>query len=125
MQKHQMHFRHEKETDQLVRLQVILMLALSNLACTRSQLCLLQEQKLSSLEKKFLFDQAKLPKKQRSAASTRKRELRKSLHKSERAQKLEEFDTLERTRMSAEEKVSIDQRFAMKSQLTPASPGFN
>eukprot|EP00035_Acanthoeca_spectabilis_P034487 m.29399 g.29399 ORF g.29399 m.29399 type:complete len:842 (-) comp6682_c0_seq1:165-2690(-) len=84
MQKHQMHFRHEKETDQLVRL---------------------QEQKLSSLEKKFLFDQAKLPKKQRSAASTRKRELRKSLHKSERAQKLEEFDTLERTRMSAEEKV--------------------
>eukprot|EP00037_Helgoeca_nana_P008021 m.71860 g.71860 ORF g.71860 m.71860 type:complete len:854 (-) comp18673_c0_seq1:219-2780(-) len=84
MQKHQMHFRHEKESDQLLRL---------------------QEQKLSSLEKKFLLDQEKLPKRQRSSASTRKRELRKSLNRADRAQKLQEFDTLERTRMSAEETV--------------------
>mmetsp|Transcript_20452 Transcript_20452/g.53218 ORF Transcript_20452/g.53218 Transcript_20452/m.53218 type:complete len:855 (-) Transcript_20452:1536-4100(-) len=84
MQKHQMHFRHEKEADQLLRL---------------------QEQKLSALEKKFMMDQAKLPKRQRVAASGRRRELRKSVTRAERATKLEEFDSLERTRWSAEEKV--------------------
>jgi hypothetical protein len=80
----QMHFRHEKETEQLKQLQA---------------------DKLNSLERKFATDRAALPKRQKSAASTRKKELKRSTSKIERAQKLEEFETLEKTRMTAEETV--------------------
>eukprot|EP00041_Stephanoeca_diplocostata_P025032 m.647185 g.647185 ORF g.647185 m.647185 type:complete len:868 (+) comp22655_c0_seq1:158-2761(+) len=84
MQKHQMHFRHEKEAEQLKQL---------------------QERKLINLENKYTVEQKLLPRKQKSAHSTRKKELKKSLPRAERKERLSDFVTRESTRMRAENEV--------------------
>eukprot|EP00039_Didymoeca_costata_P032644 m.38698 g.38698 ORF g.38698 m.38698 type:complete len:809 (-) comp9463_c0_seq1:1473-3899(-) len=85
MQKHQMHYRHEKEADQLKRM---------------------QEKKIFNLEKKYEEDRKLLPKKQRSATTTKRKELKRACStKIEQKEKLKEFETAEERRLKAEQKV--------------------
>lgn len=81
MQKHQMHYRHEKECDQLNKIQA---------------------KKVAGTAKKFSTDQKTLPRKQKVAASEKKKELKKRLTKDERPAKLSEFQTDEARRIKAE-----------------------
>eukprot|EP00730_Choanoeca_flexa_P017776 TRINITY_DN8595_c0_g1_i1.p1 TRINITY_DN8595_c0_g1~~TRINITY_DN8595_c0_g1_i1.p1 ORF type:complete len:845 (+),score=261.70 TRINITY_DN8595_c0_g1_i1:221-2755(+) len=77
MQKHQMHYRHEKETEQLAAFHV---------------------QKLTDLDKKFNNDLKLLPKKHRSDAAARRKNLKRQLTKEKgmaQAEKLAEFDDQE------------------------------
>jgi len=84
MQKYQMHFRHEKELDQLKRL---------------------QEKKLADLQKKFDTDTRLLPKKQRTAMTIKRKELKKSIASSDKPTqkaKMKEFEADEGRRTKAE-----------------------
>jgi serine/threonine protein kinase len=83
MQKHQMHYRHEKESDQLRRL---------------------QEKKIANLKAKLSEDEKSLPKKQRVATKKGKSAIERTASKSEKATKLKEFEEQELHRMGGEQK---------------------
>eukprot|EP00040_Diaphanoeca_grandis_P029413 m.172303 g.172303 ORF g.172303 m.172303 type:complete len:815 (+) comp31679_c0_seq2:141-2585(+) len=81
MQKHQMHYRHEKECDQLRKI---------------------QDKKISTLEKKFVHDQKTLPRKQKQATKKKKADLQKSLSKEEKTEKISQLEVDETRRTQAE-----------------------
>ena len=84
MQQYQMHYRHEQELDQLRRL---------------------QEKKLADLQKKFDSDKRLLPKKQRTATTVKRKELKKSIASSDKTTqkaKMKEFESDETRRTKAE-----------------------
>eukprot|EP00054_Salpingoeca_dolichothecata_P008757 m.49619 g.49619 ORF g.49619 m.49619 type:complete len:878 (-) comp17939_c0_seq2:243-2876(-) len=81
MSRHQMHYRHEKESEQLTRF---------------------QEKKVSELQKKQQQELRLLPKKQRISTNQRRRELKKSISKSDLKTKLAEFENLEQRKAKAE-----------------------
>eukprot|EP00045_Choanoeca_perplexa_P018431 m.291518 g.291518 ORF g.291518 m.291518 type:complete len:837 (-) comp17818_c0_seq2:5793-8303(-) len=77
MQKHQMHYRHEKETQQLAAFHI---------------------QKLADLDKKFASDLRLLPKKHRTDVAARRKNLKRQLTKEKglaTAERLAEFDDQE------------------------------
>lgn len=85
MQKHQMHYRHEKEADQLKKM---------------------QDKKIESLEKKIEEDRKVLPKKQRTATTHKRKELKKQYStKTQQKEKLKEFESAETVRLKAEARV--------------------
>lgn len=83
MQKHQMHYRHEKESDQLRRL---------------------QEKKVANLQAKYTQDEKLLPKKQRKATTKGRSDVAKAASKADKTTKLAEFEEAEKRRMAGEQK---------------------
>lgn len=99
MQKYQMHYRHEKELDQLKRL---------------------QEKKLHNLQKKFESDKKLLPKKQRGATLIKRKEFKKEIVSDDKAAqktKLKGFEADEQRRTTAEAKQMEDNFRAALDQL--------
>ena len=83
MQKHQMHYRHEKESEQLRRL---------------------QEKKVANLQAKYSNDEKLLPKKQRKATTKGRSDVAKAASKADKKAKLEVFEEGEKRRMAGEQK---------------------
>eukprot|EP00051_Salpingoeca_urceolata_P005131 m.70592 g.70592 ORF g.70592 m.70592 type:complete len:855 (-) comp14077_c0_seq3:55-2619(-) len=81
MQKHQMHYRHENEGDQLRKF---------------------QEKKLADLHKQYAAERKILPKRQRAESSARKKALKKQVSKGDLRSAMAEFESVEAKRSKAE-----------------------
>eukprot|EP00050_Salpingoeca_kvevrii_P017575 m.66347 g.66347 ORF g.66347 m.66347 type:complete len:705 (+) comp7619_c0_seq1:408-2522(+) len=82
MSKHQMHYRHEKEIEQL---------------------CIFQEKKLGDLQKRFDSERRVLPKRLKDSYARDRKSLKRSLSKSDQKSRLAEFDTEAKRKQRAEQ----------------------
>eukprot|EP00052_Salpingoeca_macrocollata_P014150 m.110632 g.110632 ORF g.110632 m.110632 type:complete len:878 (+) comp19198_c1_seq2:156-2789(+) len=90
MQKYQMHFRHEKESEQLKSF---------------------HEKKISDLEKRFLSEKKLLPKKQKAVMSQRKKQLKRQLSREMLTERLAELETTEQRKMK-QEQMHLEEAFS-------------